>query len=145
RNFGGVQELGAIEHALLAERQVLRAAQVAQALEHLDDVEQRARAHPIRVVLEPAFPVLAGIDLAVAEETVETIDFRIAYGLAKAYAVCVFARNEPRRLVRHHAELVKPAGHTHDGSALDLLNDAEPMIRVNDLVADLECHVAPSI
>ena len=55
-------------HALLAEREILRTRQERQALEHFDHVVDRARAHPIRIVLEAALPVLMVVDLAVAEE-----------------------------------------------------------------------------
>ena len=46
-------------------------------------------------------------------------------------------------VVRHHAQLVEPAGRPEDGLRFDPLDDAEPMIRVNDLVTDLKCHVSP--
>ena len=39
--------------------------------------------------------------------------------------------------------MVEPAGGPEDGLLFDAFNDAETMIRVNDLVTSLECHVSP--
>jgi len=53
-------------------------------------------------------------------------------------------RHEARRFIGH-AELIEAARRAHDGFGLDALNDAEPVVRVNDLVANLECHVTPGL
>ena len=74
-NLGDHEELRAVEHALLAERQVLRTREERQALQHFDDVVDRPRAHPIRIVLEASLPVLMVVDLAVAEQREEPLDF----------------------------------------------------------------------
>jgi hypothetical protein len=42
-----------------------------------------------------------------------------------------------------HAQLIEAARRAHDGLRLDALDHPETMIRVNDLVADLKCHVSP--
>ena len=77
-DFGDDQRLGAIEHALLAEREALRLAQERQALEHIGHVVDGAGAHLVGVVLETAFPVLVIVDLAVAEEAEQPLDFFVA-------------------------------------------------------------------
>src|SRR5262249_40912427 len=66
-NLRDDEELRAIEHPLLAEREVLGAREERQAFEYLDDVVDGTRAHPVRVVLEASLPVLMVVDLAVAE------------------------------------------------------------------------------
>jgi hypothetical protein len=40
--------------------------------------------------------------------------------------------------------MIKAAGGAEDGFGFDALNDAEPMIWVNDLVTNLECHMSPT-
>jgi hypothetical protein len=37
----------------------------------------------------------------------------------------------------------KTARRTENSFFFDAFNDTEPMVRVDDLVADLECHVSP--
>jgi hypothetical protein len=40
--------------------------------------------------------------------------------------------------------MVEAAGGAEDGLGFDALNDAEPVIWVNDLVTNLECHMSPT-
>ena len=64
-DFRDDEEAGPVEHALLAEGEVLRLAEVTEALQYFDDVVDGARPHPIRVVLEATLPVLVTVDVAV--------------------------------------------------------------------------------
>ena len=143
-DLGDHEELRAVEHALLAEGQVLRAREERQALEHLDDVVDRPGPHPIRVVLEASLPVLVVVDLAVAQQREETFDLLVADGAPEADAVDVVDGNEHRGLVRNHSKMVETAGGAQDGFGFDALHDSEPMIWVNDLVTNLKCHVSPT-
>src|SRR5262249_4802014 len=61
------QELRAIEHALLAEREALRLRQEREVLEDVRDVVNRTAPHLVGVVLEAAFPVLVVVDLPITE------------------------------------------------------------------------------
>ncbi len=145
-HFGNLrhhQEPGAIEHPLLAEGQVLRLAQQREALEHVGHVVDRPAAHLLGVVLESSFPVLLAVDLPVTENPEQAIDFGVANRAAQADAVGVPDRHEHHRLVRRNAERVEPARSAEDGFLFDALDDAETVIRVDDLVTDLECHVSP--
>jgi len=63
-------------------------------------------------------------------------------GLAKADAVDVGDGNQHGRVVRHDAQVKESARSAKNGFLFDAFNDAEPMVRVDDLVADLECHVS---
>ena len=137
------ERLGAIQHALLAERQALGLAQERQALEHVRHVVDGAGPHLVGVVLEASFPVLMVVDPAVAEQREEPLNFLVGDGLAKADAVDVCHRNEHRRVVGDDAQVEKSAGGTQDGFFFDTFDDTEPVIRVDDLVADLESHVSP--
>src|SRR5207253_389004 len=91
--------------------------------------------------LEAAFPVLMAVDLAVAERIEQPLDFRIANRASKADAVDVVDRHEHRRFVRHDPEMIKTAGGAENCFFLDARYDAEPLVWVDDLVSDLECHV----
>ena len=62
---------------------------------------------------------------------------------SRADAVRVADRHEHHRLVRGNTKRVEPAGSAEDGFFFDSLDDAETVIRVDDLVTDLECHVSP--
>ena len=84
------------------------------------------------------------VDLAVAQQREQPLDFVVGDGAPQADAVDVVDRHEHRRLVRH-PELIEPAGRAHDGLGLDAFDHTEPMIRVDDLVADLKCHVSPDV
>ena len=143
-DFRDDEELRAIEHALLAEREVLGLGQERQALEHFDDVVDGAGAHPIRVVLEPPFPVLVIVDLAVAEQPEQPLDLFVADRAAEADAVNVVHGNEHGGFVGDHAQVIKTAGCTENCFGFDALNDAESVIWVNDLVTNLECHTSPT-
>jgi hypothetical protein len=145
RDLGNDEKFRAIEHALFAEGEVLRTRQERQALEHLDDVVDGARAHPIGVVLEAALPVLMVVDLAVAEEGEQSLDFFVVDGASEADAVDVVDRHENRRLVCDHPEMIEPAGGAEDCLGLDALNDAESVIWVDDLVTNLKCHISPTL
>ena len=114
-----------------------------EALQHVGHVVDRTAAHLLGVVLEAALPILLAVDLAVAEDPEEAIDLGVADGPAQAHAVGIPDRHEHRRLVGSDAEGIEPAGGAEDGFFFDTFDDAETVIRVNDLVTDLECHVSP--
>jgi hypothetical protein len=84
------------------------------------------------------------VDLPVAEEMKQPLDLVVADRSPQADAVDVVHRDKHRRLVRH-PELVETASSPHDGLGLDTLDDPQTMIRVDDLVSDLECHVSPEL
>src|SRR5262249_3580912 len=112
-------------------------------LEHLDDVVDGARAHPIRVVLETSLPVLMVVDLAVAEEPEQPLNLLVADRAPEPDAVDIVHRHEHGGLVGDHAQVVKPAGRSENGFRFDALHNAETVIWVNDLVTNLECHTSP--
>ena len=84
------------------------------------------------------------VDFAISEQREEAIDFLVADRAAEADAVDVIDRNEHGRFVRDHSEMIKTARCAENCFRLDALNDAKPMIWVNDLVTNLECHASPT-
>ena len=137
-HFRDDERLGAIEHALFAEREALGLRQERQALEHVGHVVDRAGAHLVGVVLEAALPVLVIVDLAVAEQMEQPFDLFVGNRAPQADVVDVDHGHEHRRLVRDDAEMEKSAGRAEDRLLLDLLYNAETVVRVNDLVANLK-------
>ena len=83
------------------------------------------------------------VDLAVAEQAEQPLDFVVADRAAEADAVDVAHGNEHGRFVRDDPEMIETAGGTENRFLLDAFDDAETMIRVNDLVADFKCHGSP--
>src|ERR1051325_1198971 len=83
------------------------------------------------------------VNLAVAQKREEAIDLFVGDRLAKADAVNVCNGNQHGRVVGHDAQVKKTARRTENSFFFDAFNDTEPMVRVDDLVADLECHVSP--
>ena len=84
------------------------------------------------------------VDLPVAEKTEQPIDLFVIDSAAQADAVNVVHRDEHCGFVRDHSQVVKTAGGSEDCFCFDALNDAEPVVWVNDLVTDLECHMSPN-
>ena len=119
------QELRAVEHALFPEREILRAGEKGEALEDFDHVVDRARAHPVRVVLETSFPVLVAVDLAVAEQHEQPFDFFVRDGPAQTNVVDIGDRHEHRRFIRQDSEMEKTASSSENGLFFDLLDDPE--------------------
>jgi hypothetical protein len=83
------------------------------------------------------------VDLAVAQQREEALDLFVRDCLAKADAIDVGDGHQHRRVVRHDAQVKEAAGGAKNGFFFDAFDDTEPMVRVDDLVADLECHVSP--
>ena len=132
------QRLGAIEHALLAERKALRLGEKRQALEHIGHVVDGAGAHLVGIVLEAALPVLVIVDLAVAEQMKQPLHFFVGDGAPQSDVVDIHHWNEDRRLVREDAEMKKSARRPENRFFLDFFYNAETVIWVNDLVANLK-------
>src|SRR4029453_8352544 len=142
-DLGDHEELRAIEHPLLAEREVLGARQEREGLQYFDDVVNGAGAHPIRVVLETPFPVLMIVDLAVAQEPEQPLNLLVADRASEANAVDVVQWYEHGGLIGDHAQVVEPACRSENGFCFDALHNAETVIWVNDLVTNLKCHTSP--
>jgi hypothetical protein len=87
--------------------------------------------------------VLMVVDLAVAQLGEEALDFLVADGFTQADAVNVAYGNQHRGVVGHDTEMKEPAGCTKNRLLFDPFDDAKTVVRVDDLVADLECHVSP--
>jgi hypothetical protein len=84
------------------------------------------------------------VDLAVAKEGKQPLDFFVVDGASETNAVNVIYRHQDGRFVGHHPQMIETASSSQDGFGFDALNDAESVVWVNDLVTDLECHMSPT-
>ena len=134
------QELRALEHALLAERERLLAREEGEPLEDHGHLEEAAGAHLVGVLLEAALPVGDLLDLAVAEQGEDLADVGGADHRAQAHAVGVLLRHPHAGVVGEDPELVEADLAAGDRARLDALDDADAVIRVDDLLTDLELH-----
>jgi len=116
---------------------------VGEPLEDHGDLEQAARPHLVRVLLEAALPVRQLLDLAVAEEIEDLADVGGADHGAKAHTVGVLLGNPHAGIVGEDTELVEADLATVDGPRLDALHDANSVIGVDNLLANLEFHGGP--
>mgnify|MGYP003350153633 CR=1 FL=1 len=69
--------------------------------------------------------------------------FLVLDRLAETHAVDVGDRHEHRRVIADDAKVKETAGGTQDGLLFDPFDDPETMVRVDDLVTNLECHASP--
>ena len=83
------------------------------------------------------------VDTAVAKEREQSIDLLVGNRLSQTNAVDVRDRDEHRGVIGNNAKVKKSAGGTENRFLFDALDDPEPVIWVDDLVADLKCHVFP--
>ena len=83
------------------------------------------------------------IDLAVAEKGEEAIDLVVGDGFPEPYTVNVRDGNQHGRVIGNDTQMKEAACGTKNGFFFDPFDDTEPVVRVDDLVADLECHVSP--
>ena len=82
-------------------------------------------------------------DLAVAQEAEQALDFLVRDRLAKSDAIDIGDGHQHRRVIGNYSKMKKSAGRSKNGFFFDAFYDAEPVVRVDDLVADLECHISP--
>src|SRR5262245_3684434 len=83
------------------------------------------------------------VDLAVPEEDEEALDFLVADGSPQPDTVNIGDRHEHGRFVCYDAKVIEAAGRSKNGFLFDSFDNAQTMVRVDDLVSDLKCHGSP--
>src|SRR5262249_5658504 len=134
------EELGTVEHPLLAEGEGLLARKVGEALQHHGNLVEAARAHLVGVLLETALPVGVLVDPPVRQEVEDLPYVRVRDHMPESDAVGVLLRHPDPRVVREDPELIQAdlaAGH---GAGLNALYHPDAVVRVDDLLTDLEIH-----
>src|SRR5262245_43957475 len=137
------QELRALQHALLAERERLAPRQVREPLQHHGHLEEAARAHLVRVLLEAALPVRDLVDLAVAEQREDLAHLGGTNHGTQPHAVGVLLRDPDAGVVGEDPKLIEADLASRDRAGLDALHHPDSVIRIDDLLANLELHGGP--
>jgi len=94
--------------------------------------------HLVRILLEASLPVVVEGDLRVLEDVEDLLDLFLSDDAAQTDVRRVAAGYHHRAVVGDDAqgqEFLHPVPHR---SLLDLLDDSQPVVRIDDLVADLE-------
>src|ERR1700733_34182 len=112
-----------------------------QALQDAGYLEQRTRAHAVRVFLEAVFPVPVASVLANGKTVQHLLDFAVANHSPQAYATRVLAGHHYLQAAGLNVEKIKLLDGRADGSTADLFNDADTMVGIDNLVADVEIQV----
>jgi len=139
-HFADEEILGAFEHFLFAEGKRFTAAEGHQTLENYSDLEEGAGTHALRILLEAVFPVRMTIELSLFEEAEDFAGFGGADNGAKANRDCVGLWDHDTQTAGNNADHVISFGSSIQNAIIDLFNNANAVVRINDLVADLVVH-----
>ena len=135
--------LGAFVHLLFTEGEALFLADKTKILENLGNVRQLAGLHLVQVLLVATLPVLVRVDIAVPENLEEPLDLTLLTQRAKPHQVEVVLRNHHFRRVRKECQVVVGVCYPVDHAVLDLLDEADSVVRVHHFLTNLECHGSP--
>ena len=100
---------------------------------------------PSSVDFEP-IEILAGadaIDPAIAQQQENPLHLFVVNRLPQADAVHVRDRHEHSCVIADDSEMEESTRRTENGLLFDPFNNPETMVRVDDLVTNLECHASP--
>ena len=143
RELGDQKESRPVEHALFAKRQWLYAAEMHKILENLGDMKYGPGAHSFGVFLESVFPVALSEEFVVAEVIEQLIDVFAIDDLPEADVSGIHCRNHHQDIVGTDSEEVEPFKLPLDQPIGNLLNNSNPMVWVDNLVANLKLiHIA---
>src|SRR5262249_15872537 len=94
----------------------------------------------VRVLLEPALPVRVLVDPSVPQQVEDLADVVGGDDVPQADAIGVLLGHPDAGVVRQDTELVEADLSGRRGTGLDALHDADAVVRVDDLLTDLEIH-----
>ena len=139
--FADKQVAGALQHLFLAKRKRLRLMQGDQALQDAGYLEQRTGAHAVGVFFEAVFPVAVASIFADGKNVQNLLDFAVANHAAQADAASILAGYHHFEAAGFYVEEVKLFDCCSDGATADLFNNANAVIGIDNLVADMEIQV----
>ena len=106
-----------------------------------------SKIEPLRILselsLKRALPILMVVDLAVPQTAEQLLHVGIRNRAPQPDFAGIGDWHENRRFVGDDPEMIEPARGAEDGLVFDTLDNAKTMVRVNDLVTDLESHESP--
>ncbi len=142
--FRNYQIAGTLQHSLFAERERLNLAEITKMLEHIGDFEDVAGSHLVRKILEPIFPVAGGCREIVCEGLKERLAFARGYRAPKTDLNSIGNGNQNEGIGCGKSKRVKRKRNCSDLLLFDLFDCADPVIGVNNFLADLEAHLYTS-
>ena len=112
-----------------------------QAFQDSSNLKQGACAHPVGIFLEPVFPV-GGAQVVGNRQKIENLlHLAVANHPPNAHAAHVIARHHYLQAACLNVEKIELLHGGANGSAADLLDNANAMVRVDDLIADVEVQI----
>lgn len=138
RKLGNQKESRSIQHALFTKRQGFHPAEMNKILEHFGDMKDRTRPHSFGVFLESVLPIALCEEFIVSEIIDQLIDVFAVDDLPESDVACVHGRYHHEDVVGTNSQEIESFKLTRDQTIGNLLNYSNPMIRVNDLVANLK-------
>jgi len=132
------QFLGLFHHLLLAEGEGFDQAEVVEALQHRDHIEDRARPHQVHVLLVAAFPVHRDFDLAVLHVVEDLFHRPLGDELPDADLLSGRGGDENEGVVGQDAEMEDVKRFPVEGFVLDVFDDAQALIGIYDPITNLE-------
>src|SRR5438105_5587999 len=131
------------EHALLAGRQAFVLVANRQVPHDLRDLVDVARLELLDVVLEPARPVGGHPRLLLAKDGEDLLDLLVVDDLPEPYLLGVVARDHEREVAVGELEHEVFAVFAEHIALLPALDDGCAVMRIHDLVSDVEGHTSP--
>src|SRR5262249_41277968 len=108
------------------------------------DVKNRTCSHFFGIFFEPIFPIFLRKELIAGEEYKELLNVATFDNFSKPDVPCVGGRNHYQDIVATYPQEVESFKLPRYQAIRDFLNDAYPVIGVNNLIAYLKCvHIPP--
>jgi hypothetical protein len=112
-----------------------------QAFEDAGDFEERASTHALGVFLEAVFPVAVAAVFSDRQGIENLLDFPVANDSAQSDAAGVLTWNHDFKAAGFDMKKIEPLDRGADRAAADLFNNSNPVIGIDDLIADVEVQV----
>src|SRR5579863_3738744 len=141
RQFADQQVAGAFEHLFFAKGKRLRLMKGDKALENSGDLEERAGPHTVGVFFEAVFPVGGAEVVGDGKEIQNFLHLAVADDTANADAANVVARHHHLETAGLNVEEVELFHRSANRTAADLFDNADPVVGIDDLVANVEIQV----
>ena len=107
-------------------------------LENFGDMKDGTRPHSFGVFLESVFPIALSEEFIVAKIIEQLVDVFPVNDFSESDVPCVHGRYHDQDVVRTNSQEVESFKLSLDQTIGNFLNYSNPMIRVNDLVANLK-------
>jgi hypothetical protein len=111
-------------------------AQIEQIFQDFCDLKDRAALHFFQIFPVSSHPVVVFIDHTVLKNPVQLVDLFIGNDLSQSNTGDRLKRNHDAGVIGKDPQIIKLDLAVTDGSLIDILNDGQPVVRVDDLISD---------